>query len=335
MRIELKKLPDQVMVITGASSGIGLATAYMAAERGAAVVLVARNEEALAAAEARITGKGGCAIHVVADVASREEVERAAEAAIAAFGRIDAWVNNAGISVFGHLMEVSDEDHRRIFETNFWGLVYGTTTAAKHMQAGGAIINLGSLASDVAFPLQGMYAASKHAIKGFTDAFRMEMEEAGTPISVTLIKPAAINTPLTRHARNYMDRAPKLPPPVYAPEDVAEAILYAAAHGGRDYYIGGASKAMSQFSKMSPGLTDWIGAHVIPGQSMRNEPAGEDRDGILHQPGQGGAVHGDTPHHMMRSTYTRATLRPVLSSAMLAGAGAVAVSLLNRKIRRG
>jgi short-subunit dehydrogenase len=334
MKVKLKALGEQVMVITGASSGIGLATAYMAAERGAMVVLAARNAEVLAEVERQIQAKGGRAIHVVADVGKREDIERIATDAIAAFGHIDTWVNNAGNGVFGRLMDVSDQDHRQIFETNFWGVVYGTTTAAKYLKAqGGAIINLGSVASDIAFPIQGMYAASKHAIKGFTDAFRMEMEEAGEPISVTLIKPTSINTPFPAHAKNYLDKAPKLPPPVYSPEDVAEAIVYAAEHGGRDYYIGGAGKMMSQFSKVAPLVTDWVGAHMIPRQSARDEPAGDDKDGALHQPSHGGEVHGDSPHHVMRSTYTKASMRPMISSALIAGAGVVAAGLLNRTAR--
>jgi short-subunit dehydrogenase len=335
MRPQLKKLADQVMVITGASSGIGLATAYKAAERGAMVVLASRNAEVLAEVERQIQAKGGRAIHVVADVGKREDIERIATDAIAAFGHIDTWVNNAGGGIFGRLMEISDDDHRQLFDTNFWGVVYGTTTAAKHLKEhGGAIINLGSVASDVAFPIQGMYAASKHAIKGFTDAFRMEIEEAGEPISVTLIKPTSINTPFPIHAKNYMDKAPKLPPPIYAPEDVAEAILYAAEHGGRDYYIGGAAKMMSQFNKIAPGVTDWVGARMITRQSMRDEPAGEDKEGALHQSGHGGDVHGDSPHRVMRSTYTKASMRPVFSSAIMAGAGAVAAGFLSRRKSR-
>lgn len=331
----LKPLAEQVIVITGASSGIGLATACKAAEAGAKVVLSSRNEEALAEAERKIRAKGGTAIHVVADVSKREELDRLAAEAISAFGGFDTWVNNAGLGIFGRLGEVSEEDHRRLFEINFWGLVNGTLIAAAHLKGkGGAIINLGSVASDVGFPMQGMYAASKHAIKGFTDAFRMEIEEAGEPISVTLIKPASINTPFPEHAKNYMDRAPKLPPPVYAPEDVADAILFAAEHGGRDYYIGGGAKMMSQFNRTAPRAVDWMGAHMVTRQSTSNEPAGGDRDGALYKPGQDGEVHGRSPHHVMRATYTKVSMYPVWAGAIMAGAGLAAASMLRRQTRQ-
>ncbi len=218
MSVSLKPLRDQVMVITGASSGIGLATAQAAATKGARLVLSSRNGAVLQDIERQINGAGGQAIHVVADVGRREEVQRIADAAVQCFGGFDTWVNNAGLSIWGRLEEVSDEDHHRLFETNFWGVVYGSLIAVAHLKRrGGALINLGSLVSDVAIPLQGMYRASKHAIKGFTDALRMELEEEGAPISVTLIKPTSINTPFPQHAKNYMDKEPKLPPPSIHP----------------------------------------------------------------------------------------------------------------------
>ena len=202
MPYPLKTIANQVIIITGASSGIGLATAHMAASQGARVVLVARNEAALIDAVERIRGTGGRAMYVVADVAVAQDLEKVAQTVIQEYGGFDTWVNNAGLGIFGRLEEVSDEDSRRLFDVNFWGLVYGTKVAAAHLKnKGGAIINLGSVVSDVAFPVQGMYCASKHAIKGFTDAFRMELEEAGAPISVTLIKPASINTPFPAHAK--------------------------------------------------------------------------------------------------------------------------------------
>src|SRR3978361_46860 len=153
---------------------------------------------------------------------------------------------------------------RQLFETNFWGAVAGSLVALPHLKRqGGALINMGSMASDRAIPLQGIYSASKHAVMGFTDALRMELLEEGVPVSVTLIKPASIDTPFPEHAKNYMARAPKLPPTVYDPEDVAKAILHAAEHGPRDVYIGGGGKMMSSLRKRVPALTDWMGAAVV------------------------------------------------------------------------
>src|SRR5579871_141802 len=178
MAVSLKPLSEQVIVITGASSGIGLATALAAAEAGARVVLASRNGDALADVARRINSSGGRAVHVVADVANRADLERVAQTALSAFGRFDTWVNNAGVSIWGRLEEVHETDSRRLFDVNFWGVVHGSLVAVGYLkQRGGALVNLGSVASDSAIPIQGMYAASKHAVKGFTDALRMELEE--------------------------------------------------------------------------------------------------------------------------------------------------------------
>src|SRR5690606_25265691 len=201
-RPHLRRLHEQVMVITGASSGIGLVTARKATQRGARVVLAARNAEALASLEAQLNDAGGEALAVVADVGNPADVENIATQALQRFGRIDTWVNNAGVSIYGPLLAVSVEDQRRLFDTNYWGVVHGARTAAKHLAGhGGAIITIGSTLSDRAIPLQGAYSASKHAVKGYTDALRMEIETAGLPIAVTLIKPGTIDTPYTQHAK--------------------------------------------------------------------------------------------------------------------------------------
>ncbi|KAA0123352.1 SDR family NAD(P)-dependent oxidoreductase [Methylobacterium sp. P1-11] len=334
MQIRHKPLREQVIVITGASSGIGLATARAAARRGARVVLAARNGAVLNDIVRDIQEQGGEARAVVTDVSRREDVEALAAETLRAYGGFDTWVNNAGLSIFGRLEEVSDADHRRLFDVNFWGIVYGSTAALQHLKrSGGALINLGSVASDLALPIQGMYSASKHAIKGFTDALRMELQEEGAPVSVTLIKPASIDTPFPEHAKNYMAQAPKLPPPVYDPADVAEAILYAAEHGPRDLYVGGGGKLMSSLRKRAPAVTDWMGAQMVA-KTQKGGVAGKDRDGALRAAGRDGAVRGSSPHHVMRSVYTRASINPVLTGILLAGATAAAASLLGRADRR-
>jgi NAD(P)-dependent dehydrogenase (short-subunit alcohol dehydrogenase family) len=175
MKPQLKKLRDQVIVITGASSGIGLATARLAARRGARVVLAARNEEALKSDVEAIRRDGGRAIYVVADVSSPSDCDGIAQAAVSAFGGIDTWVNDAAVAIYGRLDEVHLEEKRRLFEVNFWGVVHGCRAALPHLKrrGGGVIVNLGSLLSDRALPLQGMYAASKHAVKAYTDTLRI------------------------------------------------------------------------------------------------------------------------------------------------------------------
>nr|WP_243700371.1 SDR family oxidoreductase [Halorussus pelagicus] len=235
MSVDLKPVEEQVMVITGASSGVGLTTARMAAERGARVVLAARSEDALRELTDEIREFGGDATYVVADVSDRDDVRRIAETARDEYGGFDTWVNVAGAFLYGKLVDTPVEDMREQFDTNVWGLLYGSLEAAEHLtEHGGAIINIGSVASDRAIPIQGSYSASKHAVKGFTDALRMELQRDGAPISVTLVKPASIDTPYSDHAKNYMDEEATLPPPLYTPETVARAILHAAEHPQRD-----------------------------------------------------------------------------------------------------
>ena len=331
MAVKLRSLPDQVMVITGASSGIGLATAKMAAAKGAKVVLSSRNGDALAEAVREIQAAGGQATYEVADVAFRDDLEKVARTAMSHFGRIDAWVNNAGLSIWGRLQEVSEEDHRRLFDINFWGVVNGSLIAAAHLKdRGGALINLGSEVSDVAIPIQGMYAASKHAVKGFTDALRIELEEEGAPISVSLVKPAAIDTPFPQHAKNYMDREPKLPAPVYHPNEVARAILYAATHPTRDIFVGGAGKMVSTLNKFAPRVMDWVNERLMSKEHFRDEPA-RHKKGSLYAPGEDGRIRGDHPGFVKPiSKYTEAVMHPVLASTMLAVAGAAMATAIYR-----
>ncbi len=332
MAIRHKPLAEQVIVVTGASSGIGLATARAAAEQGAAVVLAARSSEPLLHAEREINVAGGRAIHVVADVSRRDEVDRIAEAAISRFGGFDTWVNNAGVSIWGRVADVSERDNRRLFDTNFWGVVNGSLAAVQHLKSrGGALINVGSAASDFALPLQGMYSASKHAVKAFTDALRMELEQEGAPLSVTLVKPSAVNTPFPEHAQNYLDRETKLPPPVYSPEEVARAILHAASHGPRDIYVGAAGKLLSTVNEHFPRAVDSYGKRVLMRQQTLPRPPRR-WETSLYQAGGEGRVHGEHPGHVMKSSlYTRATLHPIASGACLAGLTLALVGWVRRE----
>jgi NAD(P)-dependent dehydrogenase (short-subunit alcohol dehydrogenase family) len=325
MAIKMKRLEDQVMVITGGTSGIGLATAKRAAKRGARVVLCSRNEPELRETVAAIEEAGGKARFVVADVANQDDVERLASKAVEEFGTIDTWVNNAGVSFYGNLTEVAIEDMRRLFEVNFWGTVYGARAAVARLRgAGGALINIGSIVSDRAVPLQGAYSASKHAVKGFTDALRMELEEEGAPISVTLIKPSAIDTPYFQHAKNYMATEPKPPAPVYAPEVVANAILRAAEHPVRDITIGGGGRLISALGSALPRLTDFYMERAMFDSQRSDVPAAERADNLyVHSPEEGKERGGYAGHVKQSSAYTRVALSP--GKALLAAGLGLAV----------
>lgn len=287
----LKSLDQQVIVITGASSGIGLATALAASRQGAKLVLAARSGSTLDEIVRQITVDGGQAIAVHADVGERAQVEAIAAAAIQHFGRIDTWVNDAGVSVYGRLDEVSDQDNQRLFQTNFWGVVHGSLVALTYLKVnGGALINVGSEVSDAVVPLQGMYSASKHAVKGFTDALRVELEADDAPVSVTLIQPTAVDTPYPEHAGNYLSQEPMLPSPMIEPEKVASAILDAATDPARDVKVGAMSVLNTTMSKLMPALADAM-AKMQMGRQQRNEVP-HSREGTLYQAGESGRIHG-------------------------------------------
>ncbi|ADV28693.1 short-chain dehydrogenase/reductase SDR [Pseudoxanthomonas suwonensis 11-1] len=288
-----KPLDQQVIVVTGASSGIGLCTALSAAEQGARVVLAARSLDVLQEAVATITSAGGQALAAQCDVSRREDVDAVARLAHQRFGGIDTWVNNAGVSIYGRLEEVSEEDSRRLFDINFWGVVNGSLAALPFLRAsGGVLVNLGSEVSDAVLPLQGMYAASKHAVKGFTDALRVEEERVDdSPVSIVLVQPTATDTPFPQHARNYMDREPKLPSPMIEPSRVAAAILHAATHGGRATQVGAMSKFNSLASRLAPALAERMAALQAGRQQLDAPPL--DPRGTLDQPGHAGRIHGE------------------------------------------
>jgi short-subunit dehydrogenase len=319
----LKRLKDQVLVITGASSGIGLATARMAAKRGARVVLAARQEEDLEAVTTEICAAGGRAIAVTTDVSDEAAVDRLGEAALLAFGTLDTWVNNAGLSIYGRLTTVPMADKRKLFDINFWGVVHGCRTAVRLMKGtGGVIINIGSEVADVAIPLQGMYSASKHAVKGYTDALRVELEHDHVPIAVTLVKPSATNTPFPEHARNYLeDGVPALPPPVYAPEVVAEVILRCAERPVRDVIVGGSGRLQVAMGSIAPRLTDKYMQRTMFKQQKAHDRS-QPREGSLERPQQDGRAYGPHRGRMLRSSlYTKTALSPATRAVSFAAAG--------------
>ncbi len=337
MGVKLKPLSEQTIVITGASSGIGRCTALMAAGRGAKVVAVARNETALKEVVNEIEAKGGQAAYVVADVSDAGQLDHAAETAVAKFGGFDTWINDAGVGIYGRLDEIPLEEKRRLFDVTFWGVVNGCQSALPQLrERGGAIINVGSVESDVALPLTGMYAAAKHAVKAYTDTLRMELDHDNIPVSVTLIKPSGIDTPFFKHARNHLEVEPQAAPPVYAPEVVAEAILHCAEHPTPDVVVGGAGKIISGMRKGSLRLTDkFMEATQFKAQKT-DRPADMSNDSLFDAPSDRGAVHGDYKGHVMRSsTYTKAKLHPLVSTAVVAGVGLAVAAGVRRFGGRG
>jgi short-subunit dehydrogenase len=327
-----KKLHEQTLVITGASSGIGLATARMAAARRARVVLAARNEQDLRRASEEINTRGGRATWVVADVAEASELDRVSDVALREFGGFDTWINDAGISIYGKLTEVPLEDKKRLFDTNFWGVVNGCRTAVLQLRhTGGTIINIGSIVSDRAAPLQGIYSASKHAVLGYTDALRMELEYDRLPIIVTLVKPSAINTPYVEHARNYMERGPSLPPPVYAPEVVAEAILHCAERRVREITVGGGGRVMSAIGRVAPRMMDRYMERTMFEQQKDSTGTVISQDSLYESKGDGHATGPYQGRVIHSSMYTNARLSKVTRVLPYIAAGALLAATIRRR----
>jgi len=329
MAARLKPLAQQVIVITGASSGHGLATARKAATAGARVMLAARDETALSAACGQIESAGGSAAYTVCDVGSESDVERLAAATIERWGGFDTWVNNAGVGVYAEALDISTEEHRQVFETNYWGVVHGSLAAVRHLKDkpdGGALINVGSVNGDMGGPLLSAYNASKHAVKGFTDSLRIELIAADAPLSVTLVKPSAIGTPFPQHGRNLTGYEARLPQPLYAPELVADAILAAAQTAHRTITVGGVGKLQVIGATLLPMLFDQVASRMGPTLVDRDKPTPR-VDGNLFAPqGHDGAVEGQQ-HGRRVSSYTSARLNPIASLAMVAAAGAISVAM--------
>ncbi len=324
MAVQLRQVKDQVIVITGASSGIGLATAKEAAARGARVVLNSRDPVDLSRAVEEIREDGGDAVMHVGDVADRSAMESLADTAIASFRRIDTWINNAGVSIYGEISDVDLQDARRLFETNYWGVVNGSLVAVEHLSVfGGVLINVGSVLSETGYPLQGHYSASKHAVKGFTDSLRLELAKKEAPVVVTLIQPGAIDTPYPAHARSYLETEPKHQAPVYAPEIVADAILSCAEHARRNLRVGGSAKLFTSIEKVAPGIADRMIMTAF--ESQQSDQPGH-RAGTLYAPVSGDLrVRGDYPGRVRKwSMYTRTALHPV---ATLVGVAALGVGI--------
>jgi NAD(P)-dependent dehydrogenase (short-subunit alcohol dehydrogenase family) len=321
----LKPLSEQVMVITGASSGIGLATARRAAAEGARVVLAARNSEALDEAVVAIRNKGGQATALAIDVADEGAADQLAARALEEFGTIDSWVNDAAVALYARLEEVTLEEHRRVFDVGYFGLVQGSMAAVRHLkERGGALINVGSVLSNRAIPLQGPYCAMKAAVMQFTDALRMEVEDEGSPISVTLIKPSGIDTPYPEHARNKMNKPARLPQPLYDVELVAKAICFAAAHRRRELVVGGGGIMLTSVAPALSRLSD-LGMELLGdevAQTTTVPPAPGTNDNLFEPRADGRTESNQQPFTRQTSLYLEAQMHPVAATAIVGGVAA-------------
>ena len=333
----LKPLKQQAIVVTGATSGIGLAVARRAARAGACVFLIARGENDLKALTEELQASGARAAWAVADVADHDALKEAADKCARLFGGFDTWVNNAGISIFGVISETSLEDQRRLFETNYWGVVNGSLVAAEQLRerpGGGAIINVGSILSDAPIPVQGVYSASKHAVKGFTNALRMELMREDAPIAVSLVKPGAIDTPYNKHARNLTGQAMHNPQPVYATHVVADTILYCAEHPVREITVGGGSRLIASFYSALPGVAEPLMARFAPSLMRDRGSAWQPDEDGLYDPTEDG-LDEEVYYPMVRQFSALAEVRkhPGITAgvvAILAGVG-LATLMLNQR----
>jgi NAD(P)-dependent dehydrogenase (short-subunit alcohol dehydrogenase family) len=280
----MTSLAGKVAVVTGATSGIGRATALELAHRGASVVVAARRADVLESVAGECRGAGVEALAVQTDTGDESSVDALARAAVERFGRVDVWVNNAATSIYGRLETTDSRPVRRLFDVNVFGYLFGARAALRQfrVQGSGTLIDVASMLGKVAGPWQGHYAMTKHAIVAMDEALRTELIDA-PDIHVCTVMPAAIDTPFYGHAANYSGRRPKPPGPVYPPEAVATTIASLAERPRREVYVGSVGGLTSALRRISPGLYEAIYGRVLQRDQFLDEPA-PPTDGILFAP---------------------------------------------------
>ena len=288
-------MSKRVVVITGASSGIGRASAELFAQRGWRVGLIARGQAGLEAVRRDLEANGATVAIAPADVSDSAQLESAAAGLEAALGPIDVWINNAGIGVFGRFMDVPEDEFRRVTETNYFGTVNGTRVALRRMlpRNAGTVVQILSLISYRGAPLQSPYSGSKYALRGFTEAVRAEMVEARSRVHLTMVHPPAVNTPFYNHAASHMAKAVRPPPPIYQPEVVAEGVYLAATTRRREVKVAEPTVGLALGNKLMPSLLDFMAGQVgVALQQTDRGGAVAVRDRNLERPGQLAASHG-------------------------------------------
>src|SRR5512135_1112026 len=312
----------EVVVVTGASSGVGRAIAHAFAKRGAHIGLLARGERGLGDTVAEVQRLGGKAIAVPTDVADHEAVERAAVRVEEAFGPIDTWVNDAMATVFARFVDTEPEEFKRATEVTYLGAVYGTMAALKRMVARdrGVIVQVGSALSYRAIPLQAAYCASKFAIRGFTDSIRTELLHDKSNVHITMVQLPGVNTTQFNWCRSKLPKHPMPVPPIYQPEIPAEAVYWAAHHRRRELWVGYSAVQAILGNKLAPSFADWYLAKTgFKGQQMQDRPVSPGRPDNLYEPVQDkAATHGifDAQAKTRSPQLWAATHRPIIAGAL-------------------
>jgi NAD(P)-dependent dehydrogenase (short-subunit alcohol dehydrogenase family) len=336
--MQLKPINQQVVVIVGATSGIGRAAALRFGEQGARLLVSSRSQEELDHLVEEISSRGGHALAFAADTSEYEGVQEIARIAANSYGRIDTWVHSAAVMMYAPFSETTPQEFKRVIDVNLLGQVYGAMVALPYLQreGRGALILLSSVEARRSLPYQSAYAASKHGMIGFIDSLRTEVEEAGLPINVANIMPSGINTPLYEKALTRLGVQPQPVPPIYDPELVADAILFAAENPARDIIIGGAGKALALTQRLSPWLADRIVEKIAFKGQKTDIPKSENAPHNLfeHLPGYD-QVHGPY-EEQTRSTsiYTWLRTRPAVAW-MVTGAAVAMVALVSNRIQKG
>jgi len=326
-----RKLSEQVVVVTGASSGVGRAIARAFGAAGAKVGLIARTEAALQEAAREIEASGSEALVLPLDVTDPKKVSEAARAVVERFGRIDTWVNDAMVSVFSPVHETTPDEYRRVTEVNYLGTVHGTLSALEQMrkQGEGVILQIGSALVYRSIPLQSAYCASKAAIRGFTDSLRCELFHEKSDIKVCMLQLPAVNTPQFEVVRTRLPRKPKPVPPIFQPEVIARAALHAAMHPTREIWIAGSAIKAILGQKFLPGLLDRYLGRIGYDAQQTEEPVERYRPDNVFKPlpGDRGA-HGrfDAESHS-RSLEMWARMRRGAIAGGLAAAAALALGI--------
>ena len=334
---QLKPVREQVVVVMGASSGIGRATAARLAAEGAKVVVAARGEAGLRSLVEEIRASRGEACAEVADVTDPAQMRRVAQRAVTQYGRLDTWVHAAAVLLVAPFERTTPEEFQRVIDVNLMGQVHGAMAALPHLrEQGGALIHISSMGAKRGVPLQTAYCASKHGIDGFVETLRTEVRREGLPISVTNVMPATINTPLFDQARTKIGVKPVAPPPIYQPEVVVDAVLYAAAHPVRDLVVGGSAKALILGEKLAPRLLDALLIRFGFQAHDTGEPKSADAPDNLFTPldDHNTARDGFDGSARSRSLYTSLQRHPLIGRIPLAAdALAVAGSVLRPLLR--